>query len=64
LQDFIDKGIEVSNAIDKIDFSNLTNNIYEAYSLLDKIKANGREYEQDDYKLLIAANKSLEDKFI
>lgn len=63
LQDFIDQGIELSGAIDKINFSTLSSDINEAYKLLDKVKEGGRAYSDDEYQKLIKANKNLEKSF-
>lgn len=63
LDEFIEKGKEVSGAIKQIDFSSLGEQLNNTRQLLDKIKQSGRTYSEDDYKALIAANKSLEKKF-
>ena len=63
LNEFIEKGKEVSGAIRKIDFTTLANDINETYKLLDKVKEGGRTYSEEDYKQLIAANKTLEKSF-
>ena len=63
LQDFIKNGIELSGAINKIDFSTLSKDINETYKLLDKIKENERTYSEDDYQKIIQANKKLETSF-
>ena len=63
LNEFIEKGIEVSGAIRKIDFTTLANDINDTYKLLDKVKEGGRAYSEKDYRSLIAANKSLEKSF-
>ena len=64
MQEFINKGIEVSGAIEKINFNTLVDDISRAYDLLNKVKENGRSFGEDDYKQLIQSNKSLEKQFI
>lgn len=64
LQAFINKGIEVSGAIEKIDFSGLSQKIYSLYDLVDKIENGGRQFSQEDYSSLIATDSSLKDQFI
>ena len=63
LNNFIQKGIEVSNAIHKINFDTLADGINNTQKLIDKIKSGGRTYDEDDYKELISANKNLEKTF-
>jgi hypothetical protein len=64
LDGFIKSGIEASNAIRKINFDTLANDINDTFKLLDKIKEGGRTYSESDYKELIAANKALEKSFM
>lgn len=63
LHSFIETGKQVSHAIDKINFSTLADDINNTYKLLNKIKEGGRSYSEEDYKELIAGNKSLENSF-
>ena len=64
LQNFIDKGIEVSNAIEKIDFENFNKSLNDTYTLIQKIKEEGsRKFDEEGYNELIAANKNLEKDF-
>ena len=60
---FIETGKQAYNAIEKIDFGNLANDINETYKLINKVKQGGRTYSEGDYKELIAANKELSKNF-
>jgi phosphoribosylformimino-5-aminoimidazole carboxamide ribonucleotide (ProFAR) isomerase len=64
LNNFINTAIQVSGAVDKIDFDNFNTQLNETHKLLEKVNNSGRSYSEEDYKALIAANKSLESKFI
>ena len=63
LQRFVDAGKLAANAIYKINFESLANDINNTYKLIDKIKEGGRIYNESDYKELVAANRSLESQF-
>ena len=64
LQEFINKGIEVSGAIKKIDFSSLNDELQKTYALIKKIKEDGtRTFDEESYKAIIAANKNLAKDF-
>jgi hypothetical protein len=63
LNDFIAAGIAASGAIQKINFDTLAADINDMYNLLNKIEENGRVYNEDDYKSLIASNKNLAKSF-
>jgi hypothetical protein len=61
LQDFINKGIEVSGAIKKINFDAFNQELHDTYELIQKVKQGGsRSFGEDEYKEIIAANKELE----
>lgn len=63
LNAFIQSGIKVSGAIEKINFDTLATDINNTYKLLDKIKEGGRTYTEEDYKQLIAGNQNLAKSF-
>ena len=65
MQNFIDKGIEASNAVDKIDIEGLNDALNNTYELIKKIKeTSSRSYGEEDYKKIVNGNKRLEDQFI
>ena len=65
LQAFIDKGIEVSNAIEKIDFDGLNESLNNTYELIKKIKEDStRSFGEEEYKKFVANNKGLEKQFM
>lgn len=65
LQKFIDKGIEVSNAIEKIDFDGLNESLNNTYELIKKIKEDSsRSFGEEEYKKFVASNKGLEKQFM
>ena len=65
LQDFIDKGIEVSNAIEKINFDTFNKELHDTYELIQKIKSGGstRSFDEDTYKQIIGNNVDLASQF-
>ena len=63
LSDFTKEAKEASNAILKIDFTSLSDDINNTYQLLEKVKEGGRKYSEDDYKKFLAGNSNLEDSF-
>jgi hypothetical protein len=65
LQTFIDKGIEASNAIEKIDFDGLNESLNNTYALIEKIKeSSSRSFGEEEYKKFVSNNKGLEKQFI
>lgn len=60
---FVSNAQTASNAIRKIEFKDLANDLNNAYKLLDKIEQGGRQYSEDDYNSLIATNKDLKKSF-
>ena len=57
-------GKNAYNAVVKINFDTLAQDINNIYKTLDKTKEGNRTYSESDYKELIAANTSLRDKFV
>ena len=57
-------GKNAYNAIVKVDFDTLAQDINNIYKTLDKTKEGKRSYSESDYKELIAVNKALKDEFI
>ena len=64
LANLITTGKQVSNAIDKVDFSKFNEQVSNTISLLNKVKEGGRKYSSDDYKAFVAANQGLKEQFI
>ena len=60
---FTEAGKLAYNAIEKIDFSTLSDDVNDIYKTINKVKEGSRTYSEDDYKEIIAANKSLEKAF-
>lgn len=63
IEAFVAAGKDAANAVRKIDFTTLSNDINETYKLLDKIKEGGRSYSEEDYKKIIQSNNKLEKSF-
>ena len=57
-------GKNAYNAIVRINFDTLAQDINNIYKTLDKTKEGNRTYSESDYKELIAANNALKDEFI
>ena len=57
-------GKNAYNAIVKINFDTLAQDINNIYKTLDKTKEGNRTYSESDYKELIAANNALKDEFV
>jgi hypothetical protein len=64
LQKFINKGIEVSGAIKKIDFTNLNSQIGDLLTLLDDVKNGTRTISKENYQKIINNNQGLTDSFM
>jgi hypothetical protein len=57
-------GKNAYNAIVKVNFDTLAQDINNIYKTLDKTKEGKRSYSESDYKELIAVNKALKDEFV
>jgi hypothetical protein len=57
-------GIAAYNAIEKINFDTLAQDINNIYETINKARAGNRTYTEEEYKEFIAANKSLEKTFV
>ena len=57
-------GKKAYNAIVKINFETLANDINNIYKTLGKTKEGNRAYSEADYKEIIASNKNLKDAFV
>ena len=64
LDNFIQQAIETSRAVDKINFDNFNKQLNDTYNLLEKMKSGNRKYSEEDYKAIVASNKSFESKFM
>ena len=64
LQAFINKSIEVSGAIEKIDFTSLANSLYDTYALIEKIKNSSRKFSEEDYKAILTKDNTLSSSFV
>ena len=63
LKDLAANGIKAFNAIEKIDFNTLSEDINNIYKTIGKAQQGNRVYSEADYKEFIAANKNLEKSF-
>jgi hypothetical protein len=57
-------GKNAYNAIVKINFDTLSNDINNIYKTLEKTKEGNRTYSEADYKEIITSNKNLKDAFV
>jgi ABC-type transporter Mla subunit MlaD len=64
LNKLAEAGKNAYNAMVKINFDTLAQDINNIYKTLDKTKEGNRTYSESDYKELIAANNTLKDEFI
>jgi hypothetical protein len=64
LNKLAEAGKNAYNAMVKINFDTLAQDINNIYKTLDKTKEGKRSYSESDYKELIAANKALKDEFV
>lgn len=64
LQKFVDKGIEVAHAIEKIDFSTFNQELNKTYELIKKIQqTNSRVFDEDEFKSITNKNSALSTDF-
>ena len=64
LEALAEAGKAAYNAIIKIDFNTLANDINKAYQTLEKTKESNRTYSEEDYKELVAYDSTLKKDFV